>query len=219
MKRKVIVIGLGKFGSNLAKTLAAEGVEVLGIDKNEKLVEDISPDISEALVADATRKEVLKSIGVEEADQVVVAMSNLSASVLIVLYLRELKARFILAKANDEDHARILRLLGADRVVIPEQDAALREARTLITPNMVDFLPLLPDFLIAKLDAPDEFIGHSLKELDLRRRYHVYILAIRKKHSTKLIVLPPAEHIIEKDEELFVLGKKEYLSKLLAQSE
>ncbi|AEH44806.1 TrkA-N domain protein [Thermodesulfatator indicus DSM 15286] len=215
MNKKVIVIGLGKFGSNLAKTLAMEKVEVLGIDRNEKLVEDISQDISEAIVADATRKEVLKSIGVEEADYVVVAMSNLSASVLIVLYLRELKAKFILAKANDEDHARILRLLGADRVVIPEQDAALKEAQALITPNMVDFLPLLPEFLIARIDPPDEFVGHSLKELDLRRRYHVYILAIRKKHTSKIIILPPAEHVIEKDEELFVLGKKEYLEKLL----
>ncbi len=214
MARKFIVIGLGKFGSYLAKTLAAEGLEVLCIDRNEKLVEDISADVAEAIVADATRKEVLKSIGVEEAEQVIVAMSHLAASVLIVLYLKELGARSIMAKANDEDHARILRLLGADRVVIPEQDAALKEARALISPNMIDFLPLLPEFLIARIEPPAEFIGRSLKELDLRRRFHVYVLATRHKLTQKLILLPPAEHVIEKDEELFVLGKKEFIEKI-----
>ncbi len=214
MVRKFIVIGLGRFGSYLAKTLAAEGLEVLCIDRNQKMVEDLSNEVAEALVADATRKEVLKSIGVDEAEQVIVAMSNLAASVLIVLYLKELGAKSIIAKANDEAHARILELLGADRVVIPEQDAALKEARALINPNMVDFLPLLPEFLIARLDPPAEFIGRSLKELDLRRRFHVYVLAIRNKITQKLILLPPAEHVIEKEEELFVLGKKEFIEKM-----
>ncbi|WP_022852537.1 potassium channel family protein [Thermodesulfatator atlanticus] len=214
-KRKFIVIGLGKFGFYLAKTLAAEGLEVLCIDRNEKLVEDISPDVSEAIVADATRKEVLKGIGVDEAEMVVVATGNLSASVLIVLYLKELGAKAIMAKANDEDHARILELLGANRVVIPELDAALKEARNLINPNMLDFLPLLPDFLIARLEPPADFIGKTIRQLDLRKRYHVYILAIKNKHTDKFILLPPAEHVIDKDEELFVLGKKEYVEKLL----
>ncbi len=214
MARKFIVIGLGKFGTYLAKSLAKEGLEVLCIDRNEKLVEDISEDVSEAIVADATRKEVLKSLGVEEVEHVIVATGNLSASVLIVLYLKELGARSIIAKAIDEDQAKILSLVGANKVVIPERDAAIKEAQSIISPNVVDFLPLLPEFLVAKIEPPAEFIGRSLKELDFRRRFHLYVLATRDKHTQKLVLLPPAEHIIEKDEELFVLGRREAIEKL-----
>ncbi len=214
-KRKIVVIGLGKFGSYLARELGTEGIEVLAIDRNEKLVEDISTDVAEAIVGDATRKELLKGIGVAEAEKVIVATGNLSASVLMVLYLKELGVKSIMAKANDEDHARILELLGANNIVIPEKDAALKEARNLIDPNLLDFLPLLPDFIIARIESNPEFIGKSIRELDLRNRMHIYILAIRDILTDRFILLPPADHIIEKDEELFVLGKKEYVEKLL----
>ncbi len=214
-KRKIVVIGLGKFGSYLARELGTEGIEVLAIDRNEKLVEDISTDVAEAIVGDATRKELLKGIGVAEAEKVIVATGNLSASVLMVLYLKELGVKSIMAKANDEDHARILELLGANNIVIPEKDAALKEARNLIDPNLLDFLPLLPDFIIARIESNPEFIGKSIRELDLRNRMHLYILAIRDILTDRFILLPPADHIIEKDEELFVLGKKEYVEKLL----
>ena len=214
-KRKIVVIGLGKFGSYLARELGTKGIEVLAIDRNEKLVEDISTDVAEAIVGDATRKELLKGIGVAEAEKVIVATGNLSASVLMVLYLKELGVKSIMAKANDEDHARILELLGANNIVIPEKDAALKEARNLIDPNLLDFLPLLPDFIIARIESNPEFIGKSIRELDLRNRMHLYILAIRDILTDRFILLPPADHIIEKDEELFVLGKKEYVEKLL----
>ncbi|NPB09393.1 MAG: TrkA family potassium uptake protein [Thermodesulfobacteria bacterium] len=210
---RFVVIGLGKFGYYLAKTLAEEKQSVLCIDRDESLVEEISEFVSEAVVGDATRKDVLRGLGIPEAEKVVVAIGELSASVLITLYLRELGAKFILAKALDEDHARILSLVGADQVVLPERDSAIREAQALITPNIVDFLPLLPEFSVAKIDPPPEFIGKSLKELDMRRKYHVYVIAIRNKITNRILILPPAEHVIEKDEELFLLGKKEHLAR------
>ncbi len=208
---KYVVIGLGKFGFYLAQKLAEEGQDVLCLDKDETLVEEISEYVSEAVVGDATKKEVLKGLGVKEAEKVILAIGDLAASILITLYLRELGCKFILAKANDEDHARILSLVGAHRVVIPEKDSAIKEAQVLVTPNIVDFLPLLPDFSVAKIEPPPEFIGKSFKELKLRSRYHVYVIAIRNKHTGRLILLPSADHIIEKDEELYLLGRKEDL--------
>jgi len=215
---RFVIIGLGKFGSYLAKKLAEENQEVLCIDKRQDLVEKISQYVSEAVIGDATRKDVLKSLGLKEAEKVVVAIGDLSSSILITLYLRELGVNFILAKANDEDHARILSLVGANQVVIPERDSALREAQALITPNIVDFLPLLPDFSIAQIDPPPEFVGKTLKDLELRRKFHVYVIAVRNKHTNRLLILPPAEYTIEKDDELFLLGQKQYLSRFTKSS-
>ncbi len=209
---KFVVIGLGKFGFYLAKKLAEEKQEVLCLDKDENVIEQISEDVSEAIIGDATRKEVLKGLGIQEADRVVVAIGDLSASILITLYLKELGCKFILAKANDEDHARILSLLGADKIVIPEKDAAIKEAQGLVTPNILDFLPLLPGFSVAQIDPPPAFIGKSFKELQLRSKYHVYVIAIRNKHTGRLVLLPSADHVIEKDEELYLVGRKEELT-------
>ncbi len=213
---RFIVIGLGKFGFYLAKKLAEEKQDVLCLDRNERLVEEASQFVPEAVVGDATRKEVLKGLGVSEAEKVIVAIGDLSPSILITLYLREIGAKFIIAKAVDEDHARILSLVGADRVIIPERDSALREAQLLVTPNIVDFLPMLPEFSIAKVDPPPEFIGKSFKDLHLRKKYNVYVIAVRNKHTGRFILLPPADHVIEKDEELYLLGRKEHLTKFSA---
>ncbi len=215
---RFLVIGLGKFGFYLARKLAEEKQEVLCLDKDERVVEEISQYVPEALVGDATRKEVLKNLAVSEAEKIVVATGDLTASILITLYLKELGAKHIVAKARDEDHARILSLVGANRVIIPEKDSALREAQLLVTPNIIDFLPLLPDFSVAKIDPPPEFIGKSFKELHLRRKFNVYVIAVRNKLTGRFLLLPPADHVIEKDEELYLLGRKEYLTRLSAKS-
>ena len=215
---RFVVIGLGKFGSYLAKKLTEEDQEVLCIDKDEVLVEEVGRYVPEAVIGDATRKEVLKGLGIPQAEKVIVAIGDLSASILITLYLRELGAKFILAKANDEDHARILSLVGANQVVIPERDSAIREAQALITPNIVDFLPLLPEFSVARVDPPPEFVGKNFKDLELRRKFHVYVIAVRNRHTDRLLILPPAEYVIEKDDELFLLGRKEYLARFTKKS-
>ena len=215
---RFVVIGLGKFGSYLAKKLAEEDQEVLCIDKDEVLVEEVGRYVPEAVIGDATRKEVLKGLGIPQAEKVIVAIGDLSASILITLYLRELGAKFILAKANDEDHARILSLVGANQVVIPERDSAIREAQALITPNIVDFLPLLPEFSVARVDPPPEFVGKNFKDLELRRKFHVYVIAVHNKHTDRLLILPPAEYVIEKDDELFLLGRREYVARFTKKS-
>ena len=211
---KYVVIGLGKFGFYLAKKLSEEKQDVLCLDKNPEIIENISQYVSEAIVGDATKKEVLNGLGLKDVDRVVIAIGDLASSILITLYLKELGCNFILAKANDEDHARILSLLGADRIIIPERDSAIKEAQSLITPNIIDFLPLLPDFSVAKIDPPAEFVGKSFKDLQLRSRFNIYVIAVRNKHTGKILLLPSADHIIDKDEELYLLGRKKDLSNI-----
>ncbi|WP_456433094.1 potassium channel family protein [Thermosulfuriphilus sp.] len=207
-RRHFAVIGLGKFGFYLARNLVEHDQHVLCVEKDEALVEAISPYVNEAVVGDASKREVLEGLGLTDMEQVIVAVGNLTQSVLITLYLKELGVKKVLAKANDEDHAKVLSLVGADRVIIPERDSARRVAQSLVMPNIVDFLPMMPDFCIAEIDPPPSFIGHSLAELDLRRRYHVYVIGTRSRFSDKINLMPKAEHIIDKDEILYVLGRR-----------
>ncbi len=207
------VIGLGKFGFYLAKELAEQGQHVLCVERQQALVEEIAPFVTDAVVGDASKREVLENLGINQIDKVIVAVGNLTQSVLITLYLREMQARYILAKANDEDHAKLLSLVGADEVIIPERNSARKVAQTLVAPNVADFLPMLPDYCIAQVDAPESLVGKSLGELHLRRNYHVYVIGVKDKHSSKFTLMPKAEYRIEKDSILYVLGRKDHVER------
>ena len=213
-KKHFAVIGLGKFGFYLAKELAASEHNIICIDKNEKLVEEISKHVTEAVVADAKKREVLKDLNLDEMDTVVVAVGTLTQSVLITLYLKELGCRSILAKANDEDHATLLSLVGAQQVIIPEKDMATKIAQKLTIPNVVDFLPMLPEFSLAEIYPPEEFLGKSLAELDLRKKYNIFVIGIRHDDSDTIDLMPRADHKIRKGDSLYVLSKKPDLEKL-----
>lgn len=213
-KKRFAVIGLGKFGSYLARDLSGQGHVVVGIDKNEKLVEEISESISEAVVADARKRDVLKNLNLDRMDTVVVAVGSMTPSVLITLYLKELGCRHILAKAIDEDHATLLSLVGAHEVTIPERDAAVRMAQRLSVPNLVDFLPMLPEYCLAEVQPPDEFIGRSLAELDIRKRFNLYVIGIRSDADGSIHLMPSADHVIRQGESLYVLARKEDLEKI-----
>ncbi len=208
------IIGLGKFGIHLGKTLARAGKRVLCIDRQEELVQKISEDVTDAVVADGSDKEVLESLGMADIETVIVAVGDMTHSVLIALYLRELGVNKILAKANDEDHSKLLSLVGAHRVIIPERNAAKDMANSLLSPNIVDFLPMLEGYVIAQLEPPKPFLGHSLEELQLRKKYHVYVLAIQNKQTNEMNLMPSARHILHKNEIVYVLGKREDVDKL-----
>ncbi|HIE32962.1 MAG TPA: TrkA family potassium uptake protein [Thermodesulfobacteriaceae bacterium] len=211
-KKRFGIIGLGRFGSYLARTLAEQGQEVICIDRSEKAVEEISPLVAQAVVADATKKETLEHLGFHKIDTAIVAIGALAQSVLVTLFLKELKTPYIIAKALNEEGAKILSLIGADRVIIPEKDSAVRLARSLVMPNLLDFLPLLPDFYIAEVYPPADFVGKTLKELDLRKRYRVYVIGIKRAFSDKIQLLPPADYVIEKDDLLYLVGQKKDLA-------
>lgn len=205
------VIGLGRFGSAAARRLCALGGEVLAIDTNPDLVQQISGEVTSAVVADAQDKDVLKALGVGECDCAVVAIGDsLAASVLATLNLKELGVKHILCKAYDETHRRVLEKLGADRVVIPERDVAERLSHSLINPNVMEYIELSSDYGIVEVPAPKAWVGQSLKELNIRAKLGVNIIAVDS--GSVVNVSPGADYKIVKGDVLVMLGDYDSLA-------
>jgi trk system potassium uptake protein TrkA len=163
---------------------------------------------------DATDKDSLKALGLENMAAVIVATGTNSSSILICLYLQEMGIKRIVAKALDEDHAKILIKVGATEIIHPERDMALRVARGLSTPNMLDFIPLAEGFEMVHVGPPREFIAKSLRELNLRARYNVHVIAIKELVPENFILVPPANFVIKDSDILIMLGKTEDLKKI-----
>lgn len=213
--KKFAVIGLGTFGFHVAKALYEDGNEVIAIDTDKERVQAIDAYATEAIVMDATDKEALKSLGLETIDGVIVSTgTNISIDILICLYLNEIKVKRILAKALDDDHAKILRKVGATEIIHPERDMALRVARSLSTPNILDFIPLSKEFDLVQVSSPEEFTGKSLKELNLGAKYNVHIIAIKELVPENFVLVPPASFVIKNSDILIMLGKEENLKKI-----
>ncbi len=212
---KFVVLGLGSFGFYLAKTLYENGQEVIAVDNDEGIIEKIKDFSTQAFVADATDKETLESIGVKEADAVIVGLGpRMEPSILSVLYLRELGIREIIVKALNEDHQKILEVLGATEVIYPEKDIAVRTAHKIMSGNVIDFLPLAPGYSIQQIAPPSDFIGKSLRELDLRRRYGIQVIAVKEIIPEKLHLIPSGDFIIKESDMLLVVGKDEDIRRL-----
>jgi trk system potassium uptake protein TrkA len=205
------VIGLGLFGSSVARQLCALGAEVLAIDTNYELVQQLSGDVTTAAVADARDAEVLRALGVQDCDSAVVAIGDdLAGSILATMNLKDLGIRQIICKAHDETHRKVLEKLGADKVVIPEKEVADKLARSLTSHNVLDFIELSSDYGIVELNTPKEWIGKSLKDLDVRARLGVNIIAIER--NEKVTVSPRAEFELAKNDILVVLGDYDSLT-------
>ena len=203
--KSYIVIGLGKFGSQAAKRLYELGCEVLAIDRNSELVQPIANQVTQAVVADARDKEVLRALGAKDFECAIVAIGdNLADSVLATMNLKELGVPYIVCKASDETHRQVLLKLGADRVVIPEQEHADRLAKNLSSPNVLDYIELSDEYGIIEIPAPKDWQGKSLKELNVRAKLGVNIIAVEK--GRKINVSPPADYRIEKEDVMVVLG-------------
>jgi len=206
--KKFCIIGAGNFGSNIARTLYEAGHEVLVIDNNRQHIQEISEHCSVAIVADAADKDFLAAQGVTEMDAVVVAIGERShAATLATLYLKELGVKRLVVKSVNEDHGRILRKVGADEVVYPEKDMAVKVARNLASPNILDMLSMTGGYALHELAPPASFIGKTLVELDLRRRFNIYILGIKDVLTDEFILMPPAERQIKDSDLLLILGQ------------
>jgi trk system potassium uptake protein TrkA len=213
--KRFAVIGLGKFGFFVAKSLFEGGNEVIAIDADRNRVQAIKSFCSEAIVMDATESEPLKSLGLEVMDAVVVSTgTNISISILISLHLHEIGVKKILAKALDEDHAKILSKVGATEIIHPEKDMAVRVARGLSRPNVLDFIPLEEDYNIVQVGPPSAFIGKSLKELNLRANYKVYVVAVKELDPENFILVPPASFVIKESDILTMLGKSKDIKRI-----
>jgi trk system potassium uptake protein len=213
--KKFAVIGLGNFGFHAAKALFEDGNEVIAIDADRAKVQAIDQFSTEAVVLNATDKEALKSLGLEEMEAVIVSTgTKISISIMICLYLQELGVKRILAKALDTDHEKILLRVGATEIIHPERDMAIRVSRSLSRPNMLDFIPLSNEFDLVQVEPPKEFLYHSLKDLNLRATYNVHIIAIKKLTPESFILVPPADYVIQQDDTLMILGKSDDIKKI-----
>lgn len=211
--KQFVVIGLGRFGSSVARSLAEKGYEVLAIDRSEDIVENITDVVTHAVEADATSKEVLESLGVGNFDVAVVSIgSDMHSSILITLLLKELEVPKVVSKAVSEMHGKILSKVGADQVVFPERDMGERVARHLITTNMLDYIEFTEEHSIIELLAPSGMIGKTLKDIDFRSKFKVTVMAIKRGDDINLA--PGGDDKVLEGDILVVVGENEQLEVL-----
>ncbi|HMM21167.1 MAG TPA: TrkA family potassium uptake protein [Selenomonadales bacterium] len=204
--KQFAVIGLGRFGSSVARTLFEAGHEVLAIDADVEQVQKFSDDVTHVVQADTTDENSLKALGIRNFDVVVVAIGeDMQANVLTTLLVKELGVPFIVAKARNELHGKMLEKIGADRVVYPERDMGMRVAHNLVSTNVLDFIELSPNLSLVEVAAPRALVGRSLAEANLRAQYGVNVVAMKR--DDEIIVPPlPSEKIRDSDILILVGG-------------
>jgi trk system potassium uptake protein TrkA len=213
--KRVVVVGLGIFGFNIAKDLYENGMEVIAIDKNKETIQKIKDFSTKAILADATDKALLEIIGIQEDDVVIISFGeDLAASTLITLHLKELKIKTIIVKAPNEDHKRILEKVGATEVIIPEKEMARKVARGLISPNVLDYIPLSQDFTICEIAPPPSFLGKTIGEVQLRKKHHIDVIASRDVLTDQVQMIPSADFVIKDSDILVVIGTEQDINKL-----
>jgi trk system potassium uptake protein TrkA len=218
-KLSFAVIGLGRFGAAMATTLTELGQDVIGIDGNEEAVQKLADVIGAAVVLDATEERALRTAGVQDVDVAVISIGeNIEASLLAVMLVKDLGVPRIIAKAVSPLHGRILERLGVNRVIFPEREMAMRVAHSLVVANVLDYIELSRDFSIIEMPAPEEFAGRSLKDLQLRNRFGLTLIAIKRKTGTGdgevTNVAPTADDEIYAGDVLALLGPNERLAQL-----
>ncbi|MDO9535499.1 MAG: TrkA family potassium uptake protein [Bacillota bacterium] len=215
MKRKSFAIfGAGTFGASLAVALSEMGHDVLIVDSDENKIQELSDLVTHAVQADTTNEHMLKTLGITNFDVVVVAIGvDLQASILTSLLVKEMGAKYVLAKARTNLHGKVLEKIGVDRVVFPEKDMGLRIARHLTDVNVLDFIDFSPDYSVTELVAPPKMEGKTLGDLSLRGKYGINVIAIRS--GKQINISPLADDIINKGDVLIILGDNKALEKFI----
>jgi trk system potassium uptake protein TrkA len=213
--KRCIVIGLGIFGNNIVRELSEKGFEVIAIDKSKEAVQGVRDLASKAIVADGTDKEIMEQIGIHEDDTVIISFGeDLAAATLITLHLRQLNVKSIIVKAPNEEHKMILEKVGATDVIIPEKEIANKVARSLISPNVFDYLPLSEDYMIYEMAPPESFLGKSIADLKLRSRFSVMVIAVKDILTDKVVTLPTADYVIKDGQVMILVGKVSDIEKI-----
>ncbi|MDK2803303.1 MAG: trk/ktr system potassium uptake protein [Peptostreptococcaceae bacterium] len=211
--KNYVVIGCGRFGSSVAKTLYSLGHEVLAIDKNEEKVQNISEQVTHAVEADCTDENVLRSLGIRNFDVAVISIgSDIQSSIMATLIAKELGVHYVLCKAQNELQAKVLYKIGADRVVFPERDMGIRVAHNLVSQNVLEYIELDPHYSIAEIVAPSKWIGKTIGALDLRANYGINVMAV--KHGMQINISPQADDFLKPGDILVVIGKNEQINKV-----
>lgn len=214
--RQFVVIGLGAFGSSVAATLYQLGQEVLAIDTSEERVQEMAPLVTHAVQADATDEQAMKALGIRNFDVAVVAIGDIEASILATSLVKGCGVRYVVARAMSDLHARVLERVGADRIVHPERDMGVRMAHILLSGNLIDYVELMPGYSIVEVVAREPFVGKSLRDLELRAKYGINILAIRR--GSQVLAVPGADTVIQPGDILLAMGEDERLEELEALS-
>lgn len=211
--KQFVVIGCGRFGSSVAKTLCKLGYDVLAIDKDPDKVQEIAEYVTHAVQADANDENALRTIGIRNFDVAVVTIgSDIQASIMGTLLVQELGIKKVIAKAQNELHAKVLYKIGAHKVIFPERDMGIRVAHNLVSSNILDVIEFAPDYSIIEVIAKEEWTNKSLKELKLPNEYGVSVMAI--KSGDDLNISPYAEDVIRRGDTLIVIGDNASLKKL-----
>lgn len=213
MKKQFVVIGLGRFGTSVATTLARLGYDVLAIDNSESAVQAVVNSVTHAVQADARDEETLRALGVRNFDVAIVAIGDdIETNILITLMLKELGIKLVVSKAMNNLHGRVLEKIGADKIIFPEKDMGIRLAHNLVTHNVMDWIELSPDYSVVEIAVPEKFAGKTLGELDLRAKYGISVIAIKKQGS--IIVAPGAKEKFDSEDIVIVVSRNELLAKL-----
>lgn len=213
MKKQFVILGCGRFGSSVATELMKLGAEVMVVDQSEEIIQNISDAVTYAVQADATDENSLRALGIRNFDVAIVTIgSDIQASILVTLMIKELGVRHVIAKAQNSLHAKVLGRVGADRVVFPEMEMGVRIAKNLVTNNVLDFMELADDYTIMEIRVFDEWVGKTLMELDMRKKYAVNVIAVRRGEEIDITI--GADDTFEAEDTLIVIGHIEDLKKL-----
>jgi trk system potassium uptake protein TrkA len=213
--KSIAVIGLSSFGFYLCQYLKQRGVNILAIDKDEESLNKVRPFVKKAIVADARNKDVLKKFGLEDFDEVVISVGeHIDVSILIVLHLRELGVKEIVAKAVNEEHAKILHMIGASTIVFPERDMAKRMAYTMHRSNLLDYVPLGEEYSIIEIAPPRQWTGKSLHELNVRAAYRIQIIMVKEIVPQNTLLIPDGNYVVKDSDILVLLGENADLERV-----
>ncbi len=216
---RIAVLGVGNFGYFFARRLAAQKVEILVMDTDKEAVDEIGAFVTHAIVADCTNRDILQELDVASVDYAVVSLGDtMDASILATLHLRSLGVRNIYVKAISDDHARILELIGATKIIHPEREVAESLAEALGKPNVLDFIPLGEDYSIIELEPASSFVGRSLEQLDLRNRFGVTVVGVKEYLTGHRKMNPPGSYVIGDDVSLLIMGRADQIEKLERES-
>ena len=212
-KKTYAVFGLGRYGTAVARELAENGMEIIAVDIDQKLVNDAAAYLPVCKCADVTDAEVISRLGIENIDTVIVCMaSNLEASVMAVTLCKEAGVRNVIAKCANEMHQKILLRVGADQVVFPEKESGMRLAKNLLSSGFIDMISLSKDVSMVEIDVKDEWCGKNLIELNLRKKYGINIVAIKKGEGVSININP--EQVLDAGTTLIVIANTAKLGKL-----
>lgn len=213
IKKQYAVIGLGRFGTSIARRLHEAGQEVLGIDLDEEKVEDALAYVTEGVISDSTEEKALSSLDITNFDCVIVAIGDdIQASILTCMLLKNLGIQKIIAKAIGKRHGQVLEAIGVDLIIYPERDMGERVANQLLSPNTLDYIELSKDHNLEEVITPSKMIGKNLRELNVRAKFNVSVIAIIRK-GDMIIVSPSPEELLQKEDILVTIGSKNDLVK------